>query len=135
VEVRGRGSLRGGTFDLGALSDTAPTLAAIAPFADGPVEVTGIGFIRHKESDRVAAPVAELRRLGITARETADGFVVEPGTPRPRQPVETYDDHRMAMAFSVIGLVVPGLQIDGPDCVAKTFPGYFDALDALTAPR
>lgn len=131
VTVTGTGRLHGGVFDLADISDTAPTLAAIAPFAESPVEVTGIGFIRHKETDRVAAPVAELRRLGIRADETADGFVIHPGRPVPVEPVHTYDDHRMAMAFAVIGLVVPGLEIADPGCVAKTFPTFFDELDAL----
>ena len=115
------------------LSDTAQTLAAVAVFADGPTEVTGIGFIRGKETDRIAAVVTELRRCGIDAAETDDGFRIEPGDPQPAV-VRTYDDHRMAMSFALLGLRAPGIQIADPGCVAKTFPGYWAALDGLRTP-
>jgi 3-phosphoshikimate 1-carboxyvinyltransferase len=130
VEVSGTGDLCGVDVDLGAMSDTAPTLAAIAPFASSPTTVRGIGFIRRKETDRIAAVVRELQRCGVDARETPDGFVVQPGLPHAAR-IETYDDHRLAMSFALIGLRVPGIDIADPDCVAKTFPGYFDALDQL----
>lgn len=130
TEVRGTGVLRGVEVDLADLSDTAPTLAAVAAFADGPVRATGIGFIRAKETDRIAAAVTELRRLGLDAVEEDDGFLVNPGRPHGAV-VHTYDDHRMAMAFSLVGLRVPGVSIADPGCVAKTFPGYWDALAAL----
>jgi 3-phosphoshikimate 1-carboxyvinyltransferase len=93
--------------------------------------VRGIGFIRAKETDRVAAVVSELRRLGIEAHEDPDGFTVRPGTPAPTEPVRTYHDHRMAMSFALIGLRVPGVTIADPGCVAKTYPGYFTDLDKL----
>ena len=125
-------SLRGVTVDLADLSDTAPTLAAVAVFADGPTRVRGVGFIRHKETDRIASVVTELRRLGIDADENEDGFVVHPGTPTPAA-VRTYDDHRMAMAFTVIGLGSPGVTICDPGCVAKTFPGFFTMVESLRA--
>lgn len=130
TEVRGTGALHGVEVDLADLSDTAPTLAAVAAFADGPVRATGIGFIRAKETDRIAAAVTELRRLGLDAVEEDDGFLVRPGRPHGAV-VHTYDDHRMAMAFSLVGLRVPGVSIADPGCVAKTFPGYWDALAAL----
>jgi 3-phosphoshikimate 1-carboxyvinyltransferase len=130
VEVSGTGEVRGVDVDLGAMSDTAPTLAAIAPFASSPTTVRGIGFIRRKETDRIAAVVRELQRCGVDAREMPDGFVVQPGLPHAAR-IETYDDHRMAMSFALIGLRVAGIEIAGPDCVAKTFPGYFDALEQL----
>jgi 3-phosphoshikimate 1-carboxyvinyltransferase len=130
--VTGTGRLRGlGRVDLADMPDQAQTLAALAPFADGPTEVTGVGFIRGHETDRIAAVVTELGRLGVAARETDDGFVVEPGTPRPAR-VATYDDHRMAMSFALVGLRVPGVEIEDPDCVAKTFPGFWAALDGLS---
>ncbi len=130
--VTGTGRLRGlGRVDLADTPDQAQTLAALAPFADRPTEVTGVGFIRGHETDRIAAVVTELGRLGIAARETDDGFVVEPGTPRPAR-VATYDDHRMAMSFALVGLRVPGVEIEDPDCVAKTFPGFWAALDGLS---
>jgi 3-phosphoshikimate 1-carboxyvinyltransferase len=89
-----------------------------------------VALIRGHETDRIAAVVAELRRVGIRAEEHPDGFVVHPGTPRPAR-IETYDDHRMAMSFALLGLRVPGIEIAEPGCVAKTFPGFWDALDAL----
>lgn len=133
LEVRGTGALRGVTVDLADLSDTAQTLAAVAVFADGPTEVTGIGFIRGKETDRIAAVVTELRRCGIDATETDDGFRIQPGDPQPAV-VRTYDDHRMAMSFALLGLRAAGIRIADPGCVAKTFPGYWAALDGLRTP-
>jgi 3-phosphoshikimate 1-carboxyvinyltransferase len=133
TEVRGTGRLEGIDVDLGDLSDTAQTLAAVAVFASGPTRVRGIGFIRRKETDRIAAVVTELRRLGIAAREEPDGFVIEPGTPRPGR-VRTYDDHRMAMSFALLGLRAPGIEIADPGCVAKTFPTYFEVLAQLRTP-
>jgi len=112
------------------ISDTAQTLAAIAPFANSPTRVTGIGFIRKKETDRVAAVVNELTRMGIDAVEEADGFALQPGDPQPAT-IETYHDHRMAMSFAIAGLVAPGVTIADPGCVAKTFPSYWDVLDEL----
>lgn len=132
TEVSGSGVLRGATVDLRDLSDTAPTLAAIAPLATSPVTATGIGFIRRKESDRIAAVVTELRRLGVEATDDGDGFTVTPGPVTPTA-VATYDDHRIAMAFTVLGLVVPGIEISDPQCVAKTFVDYFDVVDVLRA--
>jgi 3-phosphoshikimate 1-carboxyvinyltransferase len=130
IEVRGTGELRGIEVDLADLSDTAQTLAAAAVFASSPTRVTGIGFIRRKETDRIGHTVRELQRCGIDAREEDDGFVVHPGTPRPAV-VQTYDDHRMAMSFALVGLRVPGIEIADPGCVAKTFPGFFETLDQL----
>jgi 3-phosphoshikimate 1-carboxyvinyltransferase len=130
TEVRGTGVLHGITVDMADLSDTAQTLAAVAVFADSPTEVTGIGFIRRKETDRIAAVVTELQRCRIDAAETADGFVIVPGEPTPAV-VSTYDDHRMAMSFALLGLRAPGIEIADPGCVAKTFPGYWDELDRL----
>jgi 3-phosphoshikimate 1-carboxyvinyltransferase len=133
LEVRGRGPLRGVDADLRHISDTVPTLAAVAAFASTPSRVRGVGFIRGKESDRIGAVVAELRRCGIEAVEHDDGFVVHPGAPQPAQ-VHTYADHRMAMSFALLGLRAPGIEILDPGCVAKTFPTYFDVLDSLRRP-
>ncbi len=134
TEVTGPEKLTGIEADMSNLSDTAQTLAAIAPFADGPTRVTGIGFIRKKETNRVAAVVAELRRMGIRAEEEDDGFIVYPGAPKPAD-IETYDDHRMAMSFAITGLAAPGIRIRNPGCVSKTFPHFFDALAGLTGAR
>jgi 3-phosphoshikimate 1-carboxyvinyltransferase len=133
LEVRGGGALHGVDVDFADISDTAQTLAVVAPFADSPTTITGIGFIRRKETDRIAATVAELRRCGIDAEELDDGLRIHPGTPRPAT-VQTYDDHRMAMSFALLGLRVPGIRIADPGCVAKTFPGYWDALEQLRRP-
>lgn len=130
IEVRGTGRLRGVEVDLADLSDTAQTLAVVAPFAEGPTTISGIGFIRHKETDRIAAVVTELRRCGIDAEELPDGLRVHPGDPQPAL-VQTYDDHRMAMSFALLGLAAHGIRIADPGCVAKTFPGYWQALDAI----
>jgi 3-phosphoshikimate 1-carboxyvinyltransferase len=132
VEVE-RGTLQGGTFDFTHISDTAQTLAAVAPFADGPVTITGIGFIRRKEIDRIDAVATELRRAGLRVDVHEDGWTIHPG---PLTPVtfETYDDHRMAMSFALVGLGAAGFSIAGPACVAKTFPGYWAMLDELRSP-
>jgi len=127
------GPLTGIEVDLSQISDTAQTLAVVAAFADGPTRVTGIGFIRGKETDRVGAVVTELQRAGIVATEEPDGFVVEPGAPRPTV-IETYEDHRMAMAFALLGLRADGIRIADPACVVKTFPGYWAMLDTLRGP-
>lgn len=132
--VTGTGALQGIEADLAQISDTAQTLAVVAAFAEGPTRVTGIGFIRGKETDRIGAVVAELRRLGIDAAEEADGFVVHPG-PMHGGIVETYLDHRMAMAFAVAGLRTEGIRIADPGCVAKTFPRYWALLDELRGDR
>jgi 3-phosphoshikimate 1-carboxyvinyltransferase len=132
TELRGPadGQLRGIEVDMADLSDVAQTLAVVAPFASTPTRVTGIGFIRRKETDRVGAVVRELQRAGIRAEEEADGFVVHPGTPRSAD-IQTYDDHRMAMSFALLGLAAPGIRIADPGCVSKTFPNFFEVLEGL----
>ena len=134
MEVRAeKGALVGGRFDFGPISDTAQTLAVVAPFARTPVTIDGISFIRAKETDRIAAVATELARCGIAVRTATDGWTIEPGRPRGAT-VETYDDHRMAMAFALLGLATPGIQIADPACVAKTFPAYWSMLDQLRQP-
>jgi 3-phosphoshikimate 1-carboxyvinyltransferase len=128
--VIGTGKLVGVEVDMKDLSDVAQTLAVVAPFASSPTRITGIGFIRHKETDRVGAVVRELQRVGIAAQEDADGYTVQPGTPKPAL-VQTYEDHRMAMSFALLGLRVPGISIENPACTSKTFPNYFDVLERL----
>lgn len=135
TEVRaeaGAGVLRGGTFDLTHFSDTAQTLAVVATCAREPVTVTGIGFIHRKEIDRIAAVATELRRCGIDVRTDDDGWTISPGPAHPAV-IQTSEDHRMAMSFALLGLTVPGIEIAGPACVAKTFPAYWDLLDQLRA--
>jgi 3-phosphoshikimate 1-carboxyvinyltransferase len=130
--VSGTGTLRGIDVDMSDISDTAQTLAAVAVFADGPTRVRGIGFIRRKETDRIAAIVGELRRAGIEASEEDDGFVIVPGGVEPVR-FETHDDHRMAMSLALLGLRVAGIELADPGCVAKTYPAFFEDLAMLRA--
>jgi 3-phosphoshikimate 1-carboxyvinyltransferase len=128
--VTGTGNLRGVEVDMKNLSDVAQTLAVVAPFASSPTTIKGIGFIRKKETDRIGAVVAELQRVGIRAQELEDGYKIWPGTPKGAQ-VHTYDDHRMAMSFALLGLKVAGIEILDPGCTSKTFPDYFEVLETL----
>jgi 3-phosphoshikimate 1-carboxyvinyltransferase len=130
VEVHGAGKLAGVDAVMTAMPDMVPTLAAIAPFALGATRIRGVGFIRHHESDRIRAIASELRRLGATVREREDGLEIERSKIRPAA-IETYDDHRIAMAFAVAGLKVAGMRIKDPACVAKTFPEFFERLAKL----
>ncbi len=130
IEVRGTDRLRGITVDMSDISDTVQSLAVVATAADGPTRMTNIGFIRAKETDRISAVATELGRLGIRTEEEPDALVVHPGVPKPGV-VQTYEDHRMAMSFALLGLCHPGIQIADPACVAKTFPTYFDVLEQL----
>lgn len=129
--VRGTGSLAGGvTVPMGDISDTFMTLAALAPYADGPIKITGIGHTRLKESDRVAAMAANLEACGVPVETGPDWITVRPATPRAAV-VRCFADHRIAMSFSVLGLRTPGLELDDPDCVRKTFPGFHAELARL----
>jgi 3-phosphoshikimate 1-carboxyvinyltransferase len=130
IVVTGTGSLHGVDVDMSEISDTAQTLAAVAAFAQTPTRVRGIGFIRAKETDRIGAIVCELARAGVDARADDDGFTIVPAPLRPTR-FETYDDHRMAMSLALLGLRVAGIEITGPGCVAKTYPGYFADLERL----
>ena len=129
TEVIG-GDLHGVDVDLRDISDTAPTLAVVAALADSPTRVRGIGFVRTKESDRIGTVVEELRKCGVDASDEPDGFIVRPGPIHPAL-IDPHDDHRLAMAFAVLGLRVPGIDITNPECVAKTFPDYFEILEGL----
>lgn len=129
VEVLGN-SLHGVDVDMGDMPDVVQTLASVAVFAHGKTRVRNVKTMRIKETDRIAAVVNELRRMGISAVEYEDGFEIEPSPPRPAQ-IETYDDHRMAMSFALIGLRSTGISIKNPECVSKTFPDYFQRLEAL----
>ena len=127
------GPLRGITRDMNAISDTVMTLAVVALFADGPTVIRNVGHIRHKETDRLRALATELRRLGARVEEQVDGLTIQPG-PLRGCVLQTYDDHRMAMSLALVGLRLPGVVIDQPACVAKTYPSFFDDLQRLTGP-
>lgn len=124
TEVTGPEQLQGIDIDMNDMSDLVQTLGAIAPFASSPVTIRNVEHIRYKETERIQAVVTELRRLGVKVEEFADGLKIEPSQITPA-PIETYHDHRMAMAFAVTGLKVPGIAIKDPSCTAKTFPDYF----------
>ena len=128
--VEGGRGLHGVDIDMVDLSDLVPTLAAVAAFADTPTRIRGVGFIRAKESDRLGDLCAELRRLGAEADDTDDGLTIEPAILHGSR-LQTHDDHRLAMAFGLIGLRVPGVEIDDPDVVSKSWPGYWEMLGGL----
>lgn len=125
--------LKGIEADMSAISDTAPTLAVLAAFASGQTRLWGLAHTRHQETDRVHAIATELTRIGAHVEERPDALVITPGSPRPAV-IETYNDHRIAMAFALAGLRIPGLRIRNPACTAKTYPGYWNDLFALLKP-
>jgi 3-phosphoshikimate 1-carboxyvinyltransferase len=129
ITVHG-GPLKGIDVDMNAISDTVMTLAAVALFADRPTTIRNVAHIRHKETDRIAALATELRKLGAEVEEFADGLRI---TPRPLKGcmVDTYKDHRMAMSLALVGLKMPGVVINDPGCVAKTYPGFWRDLERL----
>jgi 3-phosphoshikimate 1-carboxyvinyltransferase len=130
VAVTGPDMLAGLTVDMGDISDTFMTLAAIAPLATSPVTITGIGNVRLKESDRIAAMQENLGRIGVTTDSGPDSLRVFPAMPHGAH-VDPHGDHRIAMAFSVLGLRAPGIVVEDPGCVAKTCPTFFDLWAAL----
>jgi 3-phosphoshikimate 1-carboxyvinyltransferase len=125
----GRAGLRGVELDLTDMPDVALTAAVVALFAEGPTRIDGIEILRHHESDRIAAAATELRKLGARVLERDGGLEIHPPAegPKPGVVIETYLDHRMAMAFALVGDVV----IADPRCVDKTFPDYFEVLARL----
>lgn len=130
TRVTRSGSLHGVEVDMADISDTVPTLAVVAAFASSPTWITGVGFIRRKESDRIGDLVAELRRLGVDASEEPDGLVVRPSSPRGAR-VGTHHDHRLAMGLALIGLAVPGVEIEDAEVVSKSWPAYWGMLHGL----
>jgi 3-phosphoshikimate 1-carboxyvinyltransferase len=133
VVVAGPAALRGGfTVSMREMSDQALTVGVLAAFADAPVTVTEVAHIRAHESDRIKALRDNFARAGIVVEERPDGFTVHPGRPAPAL-FDSFDDHRVAMAFSLVGVKIPGTRISDPGCVSKTFPSYFDELRRLGA--
>lgn len=129
ITVHG-GPLHGIDVDMNDISDTVMTLGAVACFADGPTTIRNVAHIRHKETDRLAALATELRRIGALVAEASDGLTITPG-PLQGAVVQTYNDHRMAMSLALVGLKIPGIVIDHPACVAKTYPRFFEDLKCL----
>jgi 3-phosphoshikimate 1-carboxyvinyltransferase len=133
IAVRGPRYLHGVDVDLNALPDSALTLAVVALFARGRTSIRNVPNLRLKETDRMAALQAELTKLGAQVETTATDLVIDPPERVTPARIATYDDHRMAMSFAVAGLAVDGIVIQDPDCVRKTFPGFFDELRRLSA--
>lgn len=132
VEVSG-GKLRGGEYvaDMADMPDMVPTMAVLSAFRPGRTVITNVSHLRLKESNRIAAPVNELRRMGIVAEETDDGLIITGGKPHGAE-IETYNDHRIAMSFAVAGLAIPRIRIKNSACVNKSFPGFWDELKKLS---
>lgn len=131
IKVTGVSSLQGIDVDMRDIPDTAQTLAVVAPFASSPTRIRGIASARRKETDRVHATCKELARLGVQVEEHEDGMTIHPCKTFKPSNFQTYNDHRMAMAFSLIGLRMDGITIENPSCVSKTFPNFFEVLDTL----
>lgn len=131
VEITGE-ALRPGdyTIDMGDMPDMAPTMAVLAAFREGRTQITNVAHLRIKESNRIAALVSEISRIGILAEETEDGLVITGGRPHGAE-IETYNDHRIAMSFAIAGLITPGMKIANPQCVNKSFPAFWDELEKL----
>jgi len=131
IEVSG-GKLSDGDFSVSMedLPDMVPTMAVLAALRPGRTIIRNVAHLRIKESNRLEALVTELAKTGIRAEETGDGLVITGGTPRGAE-IETYNDHRIAMSFAVLGLRAPGMRIRNPGCVGKSFPGFWDELEKL----
>jgi 3-phosphoshikimate 1-carboxyvinyltransferase len=129
--IERRGELTGVDVDLAAMPDQVPTVAALAALARGDTVIRGVEIARGHESDRITAVATELGRLGARVEEAPDGLVVHGGAPLHAGRIDTHHDHRIAMAFTAIGAVVPGVELSDPGCVAKTYPGFFDDVARL----
>lgn len=132
VEVRGpEGPLRSlGEVDMNDFPDAVLAYAVVCLFADGPTRIQNIWNLRIKETDRLTALETELQKLGARAKADHDSLWIEPGELHGAE-IDTYDDHRMAMSFSLAGLRVPGVVIRDPGCVSKTWPDYFEMFQNL----
>jgi 3-phosphoshikimate 1-carboxyvinyltransferase len=131
IMVTGPVKLMGLDINMRDIPDTAQTIAAVAPFAASPTRIRGIASARVKETDRISAVCSELRKIGVRVDEHEDGMTIFPSSEFHPAVVNTYNDHRMAMAFSLIGLRVPGIIIENPGCVSKTFPNFFGVQESL----
>lgn len=127
------GSLRGGTFDFNAMPDVVPTLAAIAPLASTPIEITNVANLRVKESDRLTVLASELRKLGARVDERPDSLRIEPGWSSEEAVIDPHGDHRIAMAFAVAGLARGGVSISDESVVSKSYPRFWKTLEKVRA--
>ncbi len=131
ITVSGRAE-RGIDCDMSDISDTVQTLAAVSLFANGPTRIRGVGHNRLKETDRIGNLAIELRKLGAIVEEHVDGLTISPSVLHAAK-LTTWNDHRMAMSLSLVGLKVPGVEIENPGCVVKTYPNYFRDLERVAA--
>jgi 3-phosphoshikimate 1-carboxyvinyltransferase len=134
VTLYGAERLEGIDVDMGDMPDVVPTLAVVAAFAHGKTEIRNIAHLRIKECDRLSAVVTELGKLGVQIEEYEDRMVIhgKGGRDLKGAEIETYEDHRMAMSLAVAGLRVPGVKILGENCVAKSFPDFWERFALLT---
>ncbi len=130
IEVTGTDHLHGVTVDMNDTPDLVPTLSVVAAFAEGQTTITGIAHARVKETDRIESPRRELAKMGVRTEATASSLTIYGGAPKAAT-IETYHDHRMAMAFAVAGLRVPGVVIKDPQVVGKSFPTFWKVLNSL----
>jgi 3-phosphoshikimate 1-carboxyvinyltransferase len=130
VRIRREGELRGIDVDMNTMPDVVPTLAVTALFASGRTSIRNVAHLRYKESDRLSALGEELRKLGARVVIYDDGLEVHPGALQGAL-LDTHDDHRLAMAFALAGLRVPGVRIENPDCVRKSFPQFWNEFERL----
>jgi 3-phosphoshikimate 1-carboxyvinyltransferase len=133
ITVTGGESLSGIDVDLADMPDTAQTLAVAAVFARGPTTIRGLRTLRVKETDRLAALSAELAKLGARSTLEGDALTVHPPAHPSPAVIDTYDDHRMAMSFALAGTKIVGVTIRNAECVAKTYPNYFEDLSRVVA--
>ncbi|NLZ18102.1 MAG: 3-phosphoshikimate 1-carboxyvinyltransferase [Desulfobulbaceae bacterium] len=133
VSVQGIAELRAVEADMGDMPDVAPTLAVVAAFANGISSIRNIAHLRVKESDRVSAVVAELRRLGVEVREEEDAMHIHGrgGSGLHGARIQTYNDHRIAMSFALAGLRISGVEIEDELCVVKSFPDFWQRFQVL----
>jgi 3-phosphoshikimate 1-carboxyvinyltransferase len=131
VSRDGDSPLRGVDLDMSEVSDLVPTVAALACFASSATRIRGVGFIRAKESDRIGDLAHELRKFGALIEEHPDGLTILPSSLHGAK-VDTHDDHRLAMAFSIVGSCIPGVEIHDAGVVSKSWPTYWDDLAAMT---
>jgi 3-phosphoshikimate 1-carboxyvinyltransferase len=127
--------LRGVTVDLNDMPDTVQTLAVVALFADSATEISNVENLRIKETDRLSALTRELTKLGATVEESPAGLRIRPPKEIKPAAIDTYNDHRMAMSFALVGLKIPGVTINDPECCAKTFPDFFGRFEGLSRVR
>jgi 3-phosphoshikimate 1-carboxyvinyltransferase len=131
IAVQGPDRLRSITTDMTLLPDAAQTLAVVAATADGTSTITGLSTLVVKETNRITATVNELKRCGIAAAGTHDSLIISGGAPHPAECFETYEDHRMAMAFAMLGTRYPGVVIHNPKVTSKSYPSFWDDITSL----